>query len=112
MVPYLWHMKYSAPYTEYFGVLGCRVTAKAMGIGESERHWKQNKKIRLGQRARLSPEKTKKQATIAADYSMKKSELRRSKANKAGVLWTDEDFETLKLGEFDAFKCFQFSNLM
>ena len=104
MVPHLWHMNYSVPYTKYFGLMGCRTTSKGMGIGEAERHWKQNKKIRQGQRARLSPEKTKKQATIAADFSLKRSQLRRQKANKAGLLWTDEDFDTLKLGEFFCFQ--------
>ena len=104
MVPHLWHLKYSVPYTKYFGVMGCRTTSKGMGIGEAERHWKQNKKIRGGQRARLLPEKTKKQATIAADFSLKRSQLRRQKANKAGMLWTDEDFDTLKLGECFCFQ--------
>ena len=70
-----------------------------MGIGEAERHWKANKKIRGGQRAKLSPENAKMQATIAANHSMERSALRRDRAMQAGMLWDDKDFETCKLGE-------------
>ena len=94
-----WHERYSYPYTEYLGKLACRVTSKVMGIGEAERIWKAVKKIRVGQRGSLTPEKAKKQAIIAASYSMEKSKARRQRYNTAGRLWTDEDFETCMLGE-------------
>ena len=51
-------------FTTYLGPLGCRVTSKGMGIGKAERHWKANKKIRGGQRAKLSPKNAKMQATM------------------------------------------------
>ena len=83
-----WHKNYSVPFTEYLGLMGCRICSKVMGIGEAERHWKQLKKVRGGQRARLSANKAKKQATIAANHSMKRAEARHTKANAAGKLWT------------------------
>ena len=99
MVPHEWHQNYSLPFTTYLGPLGCRVASKGMGICEAERHWKANKKIRGGQRAKLSPENAKKQATIAANHSMERSALRHDRAMQAGMLWDDKDFETCKLGE-------------
>ena len=99
MVPYVWHKNYSLPYTQYLGKIACRVLSKVMGIGEAERHWKKNKHMRIGQRAKLSPEKAKKQACIAAAHSLELSKIRRKKSNKAGKMWTDKDFEHLKLGE-------------
>ncbi len=44
-----------------------------------------------------SSEKTKKQAIISAVYSHQKNEAHCKKAQKAGVLWTDEDFEYCKI---------------
>ncbi len=36
---YLWHDKYSLPYTVVLGFVGCRVTSKLCGIGPAERSW-------------------------------------------------------------------------
>ena len=94
-----WHKNYSAHFTEYLGGMGCRICSKVMGIGEDECHWKQLK-VRGGQRACLiGTQKAKKQATIAANHSMKRSVARRPKANTAGKLWTDNDFDTCGFGE-------------
>lgn len=100
MPAHVWHHRYSYPFTEFLGKLACIVLSKVTGIGEAERHWKANKRVRSGQRARMSAEKTKKQAAISAAHSMEKSQRRRDASKWAGKLMNDEDFNALKLGEF------------
>lgn len=58
------------------------------------------KRNKSGQRARLSTEKAKAQTVVAGAYSHRKSEARRTKCQKAGKLWTDEDFEFMKLDRY------------
>jgi hypothetical protein len=36
---YLWHEKYSLPYTNVLGFVGCRVTSKLCEIGPAKRSW-------------------------------------------------------------------------
>jgi hypothetical protein len=50
----------------------------------------------------LSADKAKaqKQATISAAHSLEKSLKRAANAKRSGKLMTDEDFESLRLGEF------------
>jgi hypothetical protein len=55
---------------------------------------------RTGKRANLSSEKMKKQAVISAAYARHKNDTKRHHARKAGVLWTDEDFELCKLDKY------------
>ena len=66
MHAYLWHSRYSYLFTEWLGKLGALVCAKGTGICEAERNWKENKKIRGGQRGKLSPQRTSQLATISA----------------------------------------------
>jgi hypothetical protein len=55
---YLWHKKYSLPYTVVLGFVGCRVTSKLCGIGPAERSWGGVKKIKDGVRSHLGGEST------------------------------------------------------
>jgi hypothetical protein len=100
---YLWHQKYSLIFTKWLGKLACIVLSKMLGIGEAERIWKVNKQIRGGQRSRLSPEKTKKQSTIAAAHSLNKSLAKSAATKRRGKLMDDKDFQALELGEFVCF---------
>jgi hypothetical protein len=97
---YIWHARYSKPFTKYLGALACIVMSKVTGCGDAERNWKENKAVRSGQRARLSADKAQKQATISAAHSLEKSLKRAANAKRSGKLMTDEDFESLRLGEF------------
>jgi hypothetical protein len=97
---YDWHKRYSLPFTKVFGAVSCQVTASPLGIGQAEWNWKAVKANKSGKRSNLSPTKSKKQAVISASYSHKKSEARRMAAQRAGVLWTEEDFKFCKINSY------------
>jgi hypothetical protein len=61
---YLWHEKYSLPYTVVLGVVGCHVTSKLRGIGPAERSWGGVKQIKDGVRSHLGGESTEKRSVI------------------------------------------------
>jgi len=61
---FLWHKKYSVPYTRYLGRFACCVCSKILGIGSAERNWGEVKHLKTNKRSHLSAERTKKQATI------------------------------------------------
>ena len=42
---HLWHQKYSLPFTKVLGFFACRFTSKVLGIGASERSWRDIKTI-------------------------------------------------------------------
>lgn len=69
---------------------------------QAEQNWKIYKQNKSGLRARLGSEKTKAQTVIAGAYSHQKSASRRGKAQKAGKVWTGEDFLFLKLDSYCA----------
>jgi hypothetical protein len=43
---YLWHEKYSLPYTSVLGFVACHVTSKTLGIGPCERNWASVKNLK------------------------------------------------------------------
>ena len=55
---------------------------------------------KTGKRTNLGSEKTKKQSVICAAFARQKNETRRKQAQRAGVLWSDEDFKYCKLDEY------------
>jgi hypothetical protein len=55
---------------------------------------------KTGKRTNLGSGKTKKQSIICAAFARQKNETQRKQAQRAGVLWTDEDFEYCKLDEY------------
>lgn len=93
---HLWHKYYSA-HTKVLQPLACRVCSKILGIGSAERSWKKVKKNKSGDRSRLSSLKAKMQATIAGIHAAENNEEDRAKKMRAGVVWDDDDFETLGL---------------
>ena len=97
---HLWHHLYSLPNTEVFGKVATIACAQPLGIGQAERQWKSMKRNWKDNRASLGQVKAKKQAVVCAAYSDEKAEARRVKAQRAGELWTDEDFTYLKLDHY------------
>jgi hypothetical protein len=95
-----WHAMHSHPFTEVLGPLACIVGSKPLGIGQAERNWKIYKRNKDGQRSRLGTGKTKSQTVIAGAYSHQKSAARRVQAQRAGKVWTDDDFVFLKLDNY------------
>ncbi len=61
---YLWHEKYSIPYTSVLGFVVCRITSKLCGIGPAERSWGGVKQIKEGKRSHLSGELTEKRTIL------------------------------------------------
>jgi hypothetical protein len=58
-----------------------------------------NKKIRGGQRSKLTPQRTGQLATISASHSMTKSRARQAAARRVGKLMNDDDFKIMNMGE-------------
>ena len=50
---YLCHNLYAIKITKVLRLVGFRVTSKFLGIGPSERNWKENKHVQCGQRSCL-----------------------------------------------------------
>ncbi|KAL7553443.1 hypothetical protein ACHAWF_016726 [Thalassiosira exigua] len=61
---HLWREKFSLPYTEVLGVMGCRYTSKQTGIGPCESVWGDVKKAKSGKRTHLSGDAVEKQAVL------------------------------------------------
>ena len=61
---YLWHEKYSIPYTTVLGYVACRVTSKLCGIGPAERSWGGVKQVKDGKRSHLSGQSTEKRSIL------------------------------------------------
>ena len=95
-----WHKTYSLPRTKILGKLACLLTSKNLGIGSAERHWKIVKRAKSGQSARLGADSAKKQALIYGAAMQQRWRFSLKKLGDAGKLWSDEDFESLKLDRF------------
>ena len=99
-VSYEWHKRYSLPATEVFGLSACLTCSLVLGCGQAERQWKAMKAQKTGKRTNLGSEKTKKQSVICVAFARQKNETQRKQAQRAGVLWSDEDFQYCKLDEY------------
>ena len=99
-IAYEWHKRYSCPCTEVLGPVACKSTSEVLGCGQAGRHWKSMKAQITGKRAKLGSEKAKKQSVISAAFARQKNESHWKHAQRAGVLWTDEDFEFCKLDHY------------
>ena len=53
-----------------------------------------------GKHTNLGVEKTKKQSVICASFARQNKETQHKQAQRAGVLWTDADFEYCKLDQY------------
>ena len=97
---YEWHFRYSLRSTEILGKLACLVLSKILGIGSTERHWKDVKQVQSQYRCRLNAENIKKESTIVGMYCAERGEIRRKSQARAGKLWEENDFESLGLDKF------------
>ena len=61
---YIWHEKYSLPYTKVLGFVACRVTLKVLGIGAAEQCWSGVKDIKMGKRSGLSGASTERRSIL------------------------------------------------
>ena len=98
---YLWHEKYSLPYTEVLGYVACRTTSKILGIGAAERGWGDAKEMKDGKRSHMSAIKTEMQSIIYTTARLdearhKRIEMEKITAGK-GAQWGDDDVD-LDLG--------------
>ncbi len=94
---YQWHKFYSNPEQTVLGRLACRVTSKILGIGSAERSWKKLKCVLSGNRSNMRSEVAKKQAAIAGIHAQENNKQDKAEKAKAGLLWDDDDFKTLKM---------------
>lgn len=99
MAAHHWHMYYSS-HTKVLKKLAMRSCSKILGIGSAERSWKKIKKNKGGDRSHLSTNKAKMQATIAGIHCAENNDRDRAKKLRAGVIWDDDDFETLRLDPY------------
>ena len=97
LVAHQWHESYSLRRTQVLGRLVCIVVSKILGTGSAERNFKEVKRVHSASQNRLTPVKTGKLTTIVGSHCGEKAERRRVRVNKAGTLWSDEDFGSLKL---------------
>jgi hypothetical protein len=97
---YRWHQRYSLHTTKVLGKVACLVLSKILGIGTSERNWKQVKLMKSGQRSNTHPERCKKQVALYGIYQQTKARARAAKLSSVGKLWEDADFKTLKMDEY------------
>ena len=89
---YLWHEKYSLPYTVVLGYVGCRVTSKLCGIGPAERSWGGVKQIKDGVRSHLSGESTEKRSVIYVSAKIQEARMRQHTMEKLDATGADAMF--------------------
>ncbi len=74
--------------------------SKINGIGLAKRSWKKIKKNNGGDQSKLSTDKATMQAIIAGIHCAENNDMGQAKKLRAGVIWEDEDFETLGLDPY------------
>ena len=79
---YLWHEKYSLPYTVVLGFVGCRVTSKLCGIGPAKRSWGGVKQIKDGVRSHMGAESTEKRSVIYVTAKIQESRMHQHQMEK------------------------------
>ena len=103
---YLWHEKYSLPYTKVLGFVACRVTSKLCGIGPAERSWGGVKHIKDGKRSHLTGASIEKRAILYISSKMQRARIEREKREQVDTagpkaLFGDDDINfDLQLEKF------------
>ena len=92
-----WWNAYGLSRTKVLGKIACIIVSKNLGIGSAERHWKLVKATKRGQRAKLGKDKAKMCALVYGASMQQRSRHKLKKLASAGKVWSDEDFESLKL---------------
>ena len=88
---YLWHEKYSLPYTSVLGFVACRVTSKTLGIGPCERNWASVKNIKTGKRVNLGGESLEKRSVLYATALVNDARIRRKENENMESLFCEDD---------------------
>jgi hypothetical protein len=73
---YLWHEKYSIPYTSVLGFVACQVTSKLCGIGPAERSWGGVKQVKGGKRSHLSGKLTEKRSILYVSSEISQARIK------------------------------------
>ena len=89
---YLWHEKYSLPYTLVLGFVACRVTSKLCGIGPAERSWGGVKNIKTGKRSHMSGETTEKISILYVSARIQQSRILCDRLEKLDATGNDAMF--------------------
>jgi len=104
---FLWHEKYSLPYTTVLGFVGCRVTSKLCGIGAAERSWGGVKNIKTGKRSHMSGESTEKRSILYVSAKIQQSRImcdrfEKLDATENNAMFGDDDINfDMQLERFD-----------
>ncbi len=93
---YLWHEKYSIPYTSVLGFVACSVTSKLCGIGPAKRSWGGVKQVKDGKRSHLSGKLTEKRTILFVSSKISQAQIlcdRMEKLNATGhnAMFGDDD---------------------
>jgi hypothetical protein len=102
---YLWHEKYSLPYTKVLGFVACRVTSKLGGIGPAERSWGAVKQIKDGKRSHIGSDSLEKRAILFISARMKEARIAREHLERSdagpNAMFSDDDINfDLQLEQF------------
>jgi hypothetical protein len=103
---YLWHEKYSLPYTVVLGYVGHRVTSKLCRIGPAKRSWGGVKQIKDGVRSHPGGESTEKRSVIyitskIQEARMCQHQMEKLDATGPDAMFGDEDINfDLQLKKF------------
>ena len=98
---WMWHEKYSLPYTSVLGFVACRVTSKTLGIGACERSWGDVKTIKDGKRSHLSGDAIEKLTILYGTALVNEARIRREENDKLqseGTMFCDEDMQLVAFG--------------
>jgi hypothetical protein len=72
---FLWHDKYSIPYTSVLGFVACRVISKLCVIGPAERSWGGVKQVKDGKRSHLSGKLTEKRTVLFVSLKISQARI-------------------------------------
>ena len=94
---YMWHQKYSEPYTEVLGFVACRVCSKVLGIGMAERAWGDLKLVKGGRRSSMGSESTEMRSIIYTSARLSRQYTKQEENNKIGInannMFGDDDMK-------------------
>ena len=72
---YLWHEKYSLPYTDVLGFVACHVTSKTLEVGPCERNWAAVKNVKMDKCQNFGGDSVEKRSILYATALINESRL-------------------------------------
>ena len=79
------------------GRIAHNLTSNVIGIGAAKCNWKEANMVKTPTRNHLGLAKTSEVTTLVGNNCIAKTDRHRVKMARVGKLWTDTDFETMKL---------------